>query len=127
MSVSISDFLQHQADYLAAWVFYLGCLILALMVFWRFTQGIRWIWLQQSLRTLLALLLLLAVPVTGSEYWLAPAIMVLAMQVLSGNQQEAANIINQYLAIASACCLMLIGMFFWRLRQRQQKNSEKPA
>lgn len=127
MNVLISEFMQHQADYLAAWVFYLGCLILALMVFWHFTRGISWIWLQQGLRTLLAVLLLLPVPVIGSEYWMAPAIMVLAMQVLSGNQQEAANIISQYLAIASACCLMLIGMFFWRLRQRQQKSNEKSA
>lgn len=117
-SAFLTEFSRTHADYISAWMVYLGCMILAFVVFWRMTQGIKWSWLQQSLRLLLALILMMPTQAIEASNWASPAVMALAMHVLSGHHVEVVAILNQYLYGAIVCFAVLVLMQLWRLKQK---------
>lgn len=122
-SLFLTEFSRSHADYLSAWMVYIGCMILAFVVFWRMTQGIKWSWLQQGLRLLLALILLMPTQVMESSNWMTPAVMALAMHVLSGHTVEVVHILDQYIWGAALAGLILVLMQAWRLKQKLQQKA----
>lgn len=113
-------------DYLMAWSIYLLSAAALLLTAWRITRPF-WIWLRDPLRIVSAVLLLMPAEVDPEKGYYAPAVFVVAFELLSVQGGGTGALIGVRLLLVSLAAILAVWilrlLWYWLLGSRKNKPS----
>ncbi len=115
-------------EYVVAWLAYLVCVLGVLSVFWRITRALPWLYCKQSLRLIVASMLLVPAQVEESPLFWAPA-WVKAMLVFVFSGTDELMSVGKLVLTGTLFALIVyftlsIIMLFFRKRPQKKKTTQ---